>query len=138
MFARLKSFKSTIHSFDEVTGQIVEQQTGPPIITASGISVDPSCNTTITPSCLKQLYNATGVTPSAHVDNSIGINGFLGQFANKQDLQSFYTALVPEALNSSFNVISVDGGLNNQTLSEAGDEADLDVQYGKFRTPLPL
>ncbi|KAF5392934.1 hypothetical protein D9757_001210 [Collybiopsis confluens] len=128
MFARMKSFKSTIHRFDKGAGQIVEES-NTPIISASGVSVDPSCNSTITISCLKQLYNAVGVTPSTKVNNSIGITGYLEQFANFEDLQSFYALQLPEALNTSFKVVPVAGGLNNQTLSEAGDEADLDGTF---------
>ncbi|KAJ3718019.1 peptidase S8/S53 domain-containing protein [Lentinula guzmanii] len=135
-FARLKSFKSTIHRFDKETGQIVEQS-NTPIISASGISVDPSCNTTVTVTCLKQLYNATDITPSATINNSFGITGYLDQFANFQDLQSFYAIQVPEAVNSSFTVLSVAGGQNNQTLSEAGDEADLDIEFG-FGITFPI
>ncbi|KAJ3923716.1 subtilisin-like protein [Lentinula edodes] len=135
-FARLKSFKSTIHRLDMETGQIVEQS-NTPIISASGISVDPSCNTTVTVTCLKQLYNATDITPSASINNSFGITGYLDQFANFQDLQSFFAAQVPEAVNSSFTVLSVAGGQNNQTLSEAGDEADLDIEFG-FGITFPI
>ncbi len=41
----------------------------------SGVTVDASCNTTITVSCLKQLYNAVGVVGSGA--SSIGITGYL-------------------------------------------------------------
>ncbi|KAJ4479142.1 subtilisin-like protein [Lentinula aciculospora] len=135
-FARLKSFKSTIHKLDKETGQIVEQS-NTPIISASGVSVDPSCNTTVTVTCLKQLYNATDITPSANINNSFGITGYLDQFANFQDLQSFYAVQVPAAVNSSFAVLSVAGGQNNQSLSEAGDEADLDIEFG-FGITFPI
>ncbi|KAJ3711369.1 tripeptidyl peptidase A [Lentinula raphanica] len=135
-FARLRSFKSTLHKVDKETGQVVAQS-NTPIISASGISVDPSCNTTITVSCLKQLYNAKGITPSATIKNSFGITGYLNQFANFEDLQSFYALEVPEAVNSSFRVISVAGGQNNQSLSEAGDEADLDIEFG-FGITFPI
>lgn len=68
-----------------------------------------------------------------------------------QDLQSFFADQRPDAVNSSFEVVSVAGkqcffdamdytaclyasfyplgGLNNQSLADAGDEADLDVQF---------
>lgn len=39
-------------------------------------SVDPSCNQTITVTCLQQIYNAVGFEPSAKA-NSIGVTGFL-------------------------------------------------------------
>lgn len=64
-----------------------------------------------------------------------------------QDLQSFFADQRPDAVNSTFKVISVAGnliirsslhngshilplgGLNNQSLAAAGDEADLDVEF---------
>ncbi|KAF9021533.1 tripeptidyl peptidase A [Hymenopellis radicata] len=99
--------------------------------------VDPACNTSITIDCLLQLYNATGFTPSAR-DNSIGITGYLEQYANEADLQSFYADQVPKAVNSSFELISVKGGINSQNSSEAGVEANLDVQFAFGLThPIP-
>ncbi|KAF9534131.1 subtilisin-like protein [Crepidotus variabilis] len=95
---------------------------------ASG-SIDPSCNTTITVSCLLQLYNATGYEALNKSNNSIGITGYLEEYANLQDLQSFYSEQRPDALNSSFNFVSIKDGLNSQNLSEAGEEAGLDVQF---------
>ncbi|KAE9404803.1 subtilisin-like protein [Gymnopus androsaceus JB14] len=134
IFARLKSFKSTIHSLDKQTGQIVAQ-TNTPVVSASGISVDPSCNTTITVTCLKELYNASSVVPSATINNSFAVTGYLEQFANFQDLQSFYALEVPEAVNTSFNVVSV--VKTTSLLAEAGDEADLDTQFG-FGLTFPI
>lgn len=43
----------------------------------TGVTVDASCNTTITVSCLKQLYNAVGYVASNTPQNSIGITGYL-------------------------------------------------------------
>lgn len=40
---------------------------------------------------------------------SIGITGYLDQFANMEDLQLFYADQRPDALNSSFKVVSVNG-----------------------------
>lgn len=90
--------------------------------------MDPACNVSITINCLKQLYNIGNFTPSA-AGNSIGITGYLEQYANDADLQSFYADQVPQAVGSSFEVISVKGGINSQNVSEAGVEADLDTQF---------
>jgi tripeptidyl-peptidase-1 len=68
-----------------------------------------SCTDVITVYCLQQLYNTSGYHPAATNKNSIGINGFDGQFANQADLQSFYNAEVPAAVNTSFNTVLVDG-----------------------------
>ncbi|KAI9455155.1 subtilisin-like protein [Lactarius psammicola] len=104
----------------------------------SGMTVNASCNSTITVSCLKQLYNAVGYVPQATDKNAIALTGYLEEFANFADLQRFYADQVPAAINTSFNVVLINGGLNNQTLDEAGVEANLDVQFGlgiSFPTP---
>ncbi|PFH49233.1 hypothetical protein AMATHDRAFT_48849 [Amanita thiersii Skay4041] len=128
MFAQFKGAKSTIFFPDDET-ETVENHDGQMKVSGSSAGgVDPSCNTTITITCLQQLYNAVGFKPTAQ-GNSIGITGYLEQFANLQDLQSFYADQRPDAVNSSFKFISVNGGLNDQNLSLAGAEANLDVQF---------
>lgn len=123
----------------------------------SGLTVNASCNTTITISCLQQLYNFVGFQPSS-LGNSIGITGYLGQYANLQDLQSFYADQRPDALGSSYGYFSINGlsihsdlppllanfvfcqgGLNDQNLSLAGIEANLDVQFAfGLSHPIPV
>lgn len=107
---------------------------------ASNGQVDASCNSTITVTCLRELYNAVGYTPLANTGNHFAVTGYLDQFANFEDLQLFFADQVPSAVNSSFNVISINGefataflpilrlmsnpgGQNNQ--SEPGGEANL-------------
>ncbi|KAJ8503359.1 hypothetical protein ONZ45_g10928 [Pleurotus djamor] len=141
MFGRFKGQKSTIHFLEPE-----EEQAATPKVALAAQSetntatpvVDASCNTTITVTCLKQLYNAVDFVPKATKKNSIGITGYLEQFANFEDLQSFYTDQVTPAVGTNFSVIAVEGGLNNQTLGEAGAEANLDVQFAfgvAFPTP---
>ncbi|KAH9482489.1 Tripeptidyl-peptidase sed3 [Psilocybe cubensis] len=126
-FGRFRKERSTIFSATPIK-EVAASKSEPVHDPASGVTVDASCNQTITISCLQQMYNAVGFTPSAK-GNSIGITGYLEQFANFADLQLFFQDQRPDAVNSSFKVVSVAGGLNNQTRDEAGDEADLDVEY---------
>ncbi|OBZ70390.1 Tripeptidyl-peptidase sed2 [Grifola frondosa] len=140
MFSRMKSLKSTVRFSDVEISSLAVNADQPPISvpSASGGKVDASCNETITITCIQQLYNAVGFTPSAKNGNQIGITGYLEQFANIADLQEFYADQRPDALNSTFKTILINGGLNNQTLSEAGAEADLDTQFAfglTFPTP---
>ncbi|KAI0261846.1 tripeptidyl peptidase A [Gloeopeniophorella convolvens] len=107
-------------------------------VPGSGASVDPSCNTTVTVSCLKQLYNVGSYVPRATKENAIALTGYLEQYANFADLRQFYEDQVPAAVNTSFKVVLINGGQNNQTLDQAGAEADLDVQFAlglTFPTP---
>ncbi|OCH92966.1 tripeptidyl peptidase A [Obba rivulosa] len=138
LFSTWRGMKSTIHSSKAV--QPGTTNNAPPIKvpTASGGEVDASCNTTITVSCLKQLYNAVDFTPSGKDGNQIAVTGYLEQFASIADLKLFYEDQVPAAVGTSFKVTSVNGGQNNQTESEAGDEANLDTQFAfgiTFPTP---
>ncbi|KAI0258483.1 tripeptidyl peptidase A [Gloeopeniophorella convolvens] len=94
----------------------------------AGLAVAPSCNTTVTLSCIQELYNIGAYRPAAADKNAIGITGYLDQFANKVDLQKFYAAQRPDALGSSFTTVLINGGQNDQTPANAGGEADLDVQ----------
>ncbi|KAG7098096.1 hypothetical protein E1B28_000070 [Marasmius oreades] len=137
MFARFKGMKTTIHSVEDAVKEFQPPKLDSSLNADAHVPVDPTCNTTITISCLQQLYNAVGYTPSANINNSIGITGYLEQFANIQDLQSFYTEQRPDALNTSFNFVSVKGGINSQNLSEAGAEANLDVQFA-FGLSFPI
>lgn len=52
----------------------------------SNSTVDPICNDQITPSCLNALYNIS-YTPVSTGNNSLGVAGYLDQFANHADLQ---------------------------------------------------
>ncbi|KAI0775866.1 tripeptidyl peptidase A [Trametes elegans] len=142
-FSRMKSLKSSIRIHDEeqeATLKAVAAADTPPINvpSASGGHVDASCNKTITITCLQQLYNAVGFTPSTAHGNQIGITGYLEQFANIADLQLFYKDQRPDALGTNFTTVLVNGGLNNQSSAEAGAEANLDTQFAyglTFPTP---
>jgi len=131
----LQAKAATFRKLDKAPGEAAVM----PIPASSPSAVDPSCSTTITPTCLLQLYNATQYTvQSAKKGNQIAIASYLGQFANIKDLEKFYQLLRPEAVGTNFTVVSVNGGLNSQTPSQAGDEANLDTQYAfglTFPTP---
>lgn len=72
-------------------------------------AIDPACSNTITLKCLQQLYNTEGYVPKAAEKNSIGVTGYLEQYANEVDLNLFYADQLPEAVNSTFKVISIKG-----------------------------
>ncbi|KAF9450673.1 subtilisin-like protein [Macrolepiota fuliginosa MF-IS2] len=125
MFGRFKGSKSTVVSIgDAPDAPKISTST---IDIGNGIMVDPSCNTTITVTCLEQLYNATSFQRQGK--GTIGITGYLEQNANIQDLETFFAEQRPDAVGSNFTFISVAGGINNQSLAAAGDEANLDVQF---------
>ncbi|KAI6016231.1 Pro-kumamolisin, activation domain-containing protein [Pisolithus marmoratus] len=126
MFAQFKAFRSTFHW---TTAPVSNVSIGSTITGPAGNQIDASCNQTITPTCLLQLYNADGYETSATNGNQIGITGYLGQYVNNHDLQQFFATYVPDAYGSHYTVVSINGGQNNQSIAAAGEEADLDSQY---------
>lgn len=110
LFSRFRGLKTTFH-FDHVDQSSTATPDAPAISvpSASGGQVDASCNTTVTVTCLKELYNAVGFTPLANDGNQVACTGYLEQFANLADLQSFYKDQVPAAVNSSFKLVSING-----------------------------
>ncbi|KZP29427.1 hypothetical protein FIBSPDRAFT_1038818 [Athelia psychrophila] len=95
----------------------------------SSSSLPASCNTVITPKCIQDLY---GIPPTlaTQSSNKLFVSGLLGQYANQADITTFLEIFRPDlASNTSFAFISVANGTNPQNVSEAGVEADLDMQY---------
>ncbi|KAG6857498.1 hypothetical protein H0H87_002123 [Tephrocybe sp. NHM501043] len=95
-----------------------------------------NCSTSITPACLRDLYHTAGYKPTqAHV-NKLGVAGFLDEFANYADLQTFFKQLRPDAVGSNFTTVQINGGGADQ--NKPGVEANLDIQYTtgiSFPTP---
>ncbi|KAJ7804163.1 family S53 protease [Mycena olivaceomarginata] len=88
-----------------------------------------SCASNMTPACLQLLYNIP-TAPATQKSNTLGVAGFIDQWANQEDLTDFLTRFRTD-INSSttFALETLDGGSNPQNRSQAGVEADLDIQY---------
>lgn len=135
MFDRMKAMRTTymldaaLPAAEGVRGVTVK---GP-----AGQDIPLSCNTTVTPACLQTLYRTSGYVPqAADKGNKIGVAGYLEQYVNFADLQSFFRQFRPDTVGANVTIVSVDGGLNDQSLP--GTEADLDVQYTEGLTyPTP-
>ncbi|KAI0029778.1 family S53 protease [Vararia minispora EC-137] len=96
--------------------------------TATSSSVPSSCSSVITPACLQALYGIP-TTPATQTSNQIGVSGLLNQYANQADLKDFLTALRTDINPSTtFTLETINNGQNPQGPSQAGVEADLDVQ----------
>ncbi|KAG8681181.1 hypothetical protein FRC08_015797, partial [Ceratobasidium sp. 394] len=75
-------------------------------------------------------------TPVSTKSNSLGITGYLNEYASTSDLQTFYKKYRTDAAGSTFSVELINGGKNTQ--SDPGVEAGLDVQYaGAISYPTP-
>lgn len=101
--------KTTYHSFR--AGAAITESDGSKIAvaSASGGQVAASCNGTITPECLLELYNATTYTPQAAGENKIAVTGYLEQYANYADYHQFLEELVPYAVTSNFTTVYING-----------------------------
>ena len=110
LFMRFKEQVSTLMIIEDAPA-VLPPSEGQILNPATGAVVDAGCNKTITISCLQQLYNTVGYEPLKDGENGIGITAYLQQYANIQDLQSFYREQRPDALNTTFEFFSIHGML---------------------------
>jgi tripeptidyl-peptidase-1 len=80
-----------------------------------GSPVPPSCSSAITPTCLRMLYNTLTYLPQATSKNKLGVTGYLREFASQSDLTKFLTRFRSDAAPAQFSVVTVNGGINNQS-----------------------
>jgi tripeptidyl-peptidase-1 len=102
----------------------------------SDAAVPASCRTTITPSCLRALYKTANYVPASTSINKLGVAGYLSEFANRADLQTFFSKFRTDAAGGSYTTVQVNGGGDDQ--NNPGVEANLDIQYTEgisFPTP---
>ena len=119
-FARLPATTSTR------TKRTVQNQVNLVDLTCRG--VPSSCQANLTPACLQKFYNIPA-TPAVS-NTSIGVAGFLEQFANSADLETFlsrFRADIPSS--TTFTLQTLDGGINSQVPSQASVAANLNIQY---------
>jgi tripeptidyl-peptidase-1 len=91
------------------------------------VKIDASCQTSITPSCIKELYSIGSYVPDPKSGSRVGFGSFLNQSAIYADLfqyEEFYG--IP---HQNFSTILINGATNNQDVATAQfGEADLDAQ----------
>ncbi len=87
-FGTMKSMKAT--SFVQPDAPTIESDADTAHLLKdphSLATVPSSCSSTITPACLRALYNTTTYVPAATNKNILGVAGYLDEFANRADLQ---------------------------------------------------
>ena len=88
-----------------------------------------TCNTQITPDCLRALYNFTNGTLAK---SSYGIVEYTPQAYLQTDLNLFYSNLAREIPAGTAPILdSIDGGVDQTTTQSFNDngESDLDLEY---------
>jgi tripeptidyl-peptidase-1 len=94
----------------------------------SALAVDATCNKKIIPDCIANLYNF-GDYNASDVNVTIGVSGFLKQYARFTDWEKFASIFSPKAVGSTFQVTSINGAVVDQNSTEDSGEANLDIQY---------
>jgi tripeptidyl-peptidase-1 len=112
MFARFKGFKNPLHR-DKPAQTTLSYKPGQTIQGPAGNPVEARCNSTITISCLKQLYNSANYTTTATNCNKMAVTGYLEQYANNMDLQQFFKRQNPSAYGSNYTLVSINGRLRS-------------------------
>jgi tripeptidyl-peptidase-1 len=90
------------------------------------------CDSTITPDCLRALYDMN-YTPQATDQNSYGIVEYSPQAYLQSDLNRFYTNFSSSSIGLKPTLISIDGGYA-QTIAKGysfNAESDLDIEYAQ-------
>lgn len=121
--------------------QVLTQDVAP----VSALAVNATCNSRITPDCLADLYNFKDYDVSDKANVTIGVSGFLEQYARFNDLDLFTQRFAPSLAGKTFEVQSVNGEIqsllprcNQLTISDGpfpqnstanSVEANLDIQY---------
>ncbi|KAL5340945.1 peptidase S8/S53 domain-containing protein [Aspergillus crustosus] len=97
------------------------------------------CADAITPNCLSDLYNTEGYKADPARGSKVAIASFLEQYARYDDLAEFQEEYAPHTVGQNFSVVSINGGLNDQSSTQDSGEANLDVQYILgIAAPLPV
>jgi tripeptidyl-peptidase-1 len=105
---------------------------------SSPTEVAPACQTSITPSCLKEMYNVGDYVPKPAAGSRIGFGSFLNESAQQSDLEAYQTLF--DIPTQRFTVELINGGVDDQNApsSDIG-EANLDVQLiSAVSHPLPI
>lgn len=88
-FGTMRRMKTT--SFVQDDAELITDEEAKKQVQSLGIgqlaAVPTSCNTQITPACLRGLYNTSAYVPQATDTNKLGVAGYLDEFANDADLQ---------------------------------------------------
>jgi len=80
----------------------------------------------VTPAVLEQVYNITGVTPSAK-SNRQAVAEFQGQYMSDKDLAAFFAKYVTKYKKGTDDVVSKYVGDKDKQIGQT--EASLDIQY---------
>lgn len=124
-FGQYKAQRSTIVKTEETKGEFSVLS-----VTNSTSFNATACNTTITPDCLRDLYNVGDYQADPSVGSLFGVCGYLEEYAKYDALDTFLETYAPQAVSQNFSFVLINGGLSTQNDTVDDDvEANLDIQY---------
>lgn len=91
-----------------------------------------ACNygQTITPDCLRTLYNISSHHATPNIGSLFGVCGYLKEYAKYASLSTFLHRFAPYAIAQNFTYTLITGGLSTQNDTVDDDfEANLDIEY---------
>lgn len=129
-FGQLKANRATIHSKAKAADEVFRQ---------AALSLSTSCDTAITPKCLKSIYNVGDYKAQSDNGNKVAFASYLEQYARYEDLSLFEESLAQHAQGDNFTVIEFHGGGNDQSSQSDSSEANLDLQtIVGLGSPIPV
>lgn len=115
-FGQLGRQRSTIFSVDILPEAQEADVNELAQIKASGTASAAPCTTTVTPACLRALYNIS-YTPATD-GNLVAFASYLEEYARYDDLAQFEQQQLPDAVGQNFSVQLINGGLDDQNSSD--------------------
>ncbi|TDZ13570.1 Tripeptidyl-peptidase sed3 [Colletotrichum spinosum] len=104
----------------------------------SRAQVDASCNRTVTPSCVRALYNVPANVPVSKA-RGLGVYASQNQVAKFADFATFAQRVDPPSAGVNFSFLSINGGVTDQNQNQFSNaELNFDVQYAaSLSNPVP-
>ncbi|OBT86231.1 hypothetical protein VE02_05857 [Pseudogymnoascus sp. 03VT05] len=129
-FSRMMAQRSTIHDISAMNAVfgVAATNNKAPAIPTTELDVK-ACNASITPACLRALYNVGDYQADPKGNSLFGVAGYLKEYAKINDLNNFIAKYAPYAKGTTFNSVGVNGPANPQNTTGDDVEANLDIQY---------
>jgi tripeptidyl-peptidase-1 len=126
-FGQMRAEMSTVFKIEKFVeiDRIQKESSITPVLNVT------ACNASITPGCLRALYNVGDYVANSKVGSLFGVCGYLEQYAKYNELDIFLEKYAPYAKGQNFTYDLINGGQawQNQTVSYDDTEANLDIQY---------
>lgn len=135
----LRKLKMTKRAFtDSAAESLWRAAVVEPVAPVSRAQVDPTCNRTVTPNCLRALYNLPA-NLSVSQARGLGVYSSQAQVPKFADFALFAKNIDPASTGVNFSFLSINGGIVDQAQVQFSNaELNFDVQYtASLSNPVP-